>query len=171
MITIQKSKTADTRTCDFSKVSVGQLTNSSVQHIGDVDQGMKFFEKMLHESALRHDSDKLTDISGFHADFITGFKQTGWWDRHRKSNRHHLLQADGVPVDVNLIDVLDMIVDCVMAGMGRSGSVYPLTISPEVLKSAFDNTVELLKKQIVVADEEAVTTRADTRINGEWRSK
>ena len=162
MITIQKSKTADTRTCDFSKVSQEQLMASSIQHIGDVGQGIDFFKNLLDEVAVKHDVDKLTDISGFHADFITGFKQTGWWDRHRKSNRHHLLQADGVPTDVNLIDVLDMIVDCVMAGMGRSGSVYPLTISPEVIKSAFDNTVELLKKQIVVADD-AVTTRADTR--------
>ena len=152
MIEISKSKTADTRTCDFSKVSEDQLMASSIQHIGDVGQGVDFFKSLLDKAAVKHDVDKLTDISGFHADFITGFKQTGWWDRHRKSNRHHLLQADGVPSDVNLIDVLDMIVDCVMAGMGRSGSVYPLTISPEVLKSAFDNTVELLKKQVVVKE-------------------
>ena len=22
---------------------------------------------------------------------LTGFKQTGWWDRHRILNRHHLM--------------------------------------------------------------------------------
>ena len=152
MITIQKSKTADTRTCDFSKVSMEQLKDSSLQHIGDVKQGVKYFKALLDDAALCHDADKLTDLSGFHADFVTGFKQTGWWDRHRKLNRHHLLQTDGIPSDVNLIDVLDMIVDCVMAGMGRSGSVYPLTITPEVLKASFDNTVELLKKQIIVEE-------------------
>ena len=152
MITIQKSKTADTRTCDFSKVDSKQLMESSIQHINDVKLGIEYFKTLLDISATNHDKDKLTDLSGFHADFITGFKQTGWWDRHRKSNRHHLLQADGVPADVNLLDVLDMIVDCVMAGMGRSGSVYPLEISPEVLKSAFENTVELLKKQVVVKE-------------------
>jgi hypothetical protein len=150
MLTIKKSKTADTRTCDFSKVSKPQLYDSSIQHIGDVKEGIAFLKSLLDVAAVRHDADKLTDIAGFHDDFVTGFKQTGWWDRHRKLNRHHLLQPDGVPADVNLIDVLDMIVDCVMAGMGRSGSVYPLTISPEVLKVAFDNTVELLKKEIVV---------------------
>ena len=150
MIEISKSKTADTRTCDFSKVTIKQLQVSSEQHISDVKLGIEFMKQLLDASAVLHDSDKLSDLSGFHADFITGFKQTGWWDRHRKSNRHHLLQADGIPPDVNLIDVLDMIVDCVMAGMGRSGSVYPLTVTPEVLKSAFDNTVELLKKQIIV---------------------
>jgi hypothetical protein len=57
---------------------------------------------------------------------------------------------DGVPKDVNLIDVLELIADCVMAGMARSGSVYPFNVDTEVLKRAFDNTAELLKSQVVV---------------------
>lgn len=154
MIEIHKSKTADTRSCDFSKVTKDQLYKSSQQHKSDIVLGMQFFRGMMADSMLRHDDDKLNNIDGFHADFITGFKQTGWWDEHRKINRHHLLQEDGIPADVNLIDVLDMIVDCVMAGMGRTGSVYPLDIPPELLKRAFDNTVELLKAEIVVLDAE-----------------
>ena len=75
--------------------------------------------------------------------------ETEWWDNHRKVNRHHLLQEDGVPEDVNLIDVMEFIVDCVMAGMARSGSVYPLELDTKVLEKAFTNTVELLKGQIV----------------------
>ncbi len=150
MITIQQSKTADTRTCDVSKVSKEQLLLSSYQHVQDVAKGMQFFSAMLLEAANRHDHDKFSDIDHFYADFKTGFKETGWWDNHRKVNRHHLLASDGVPGDVNLIDVLDMIVDCVMAGMGRSGSVYPLEIKPETLMDAFNNTVELLKSQVIV---------------------
>lgn len=150
MIQIQKSPTADTRTCDFTSVSKQQLLDSSEMHIDDVRQGMEFFKAMLDAAAFNHDSDKITGIDQFHADFVTGFKQTGWWDEHRKINRHHLLQPDGVPTDVNLVDVLDMIVDCVMAGMARSGSVYPLEIPPEVLMTAFQNTVELLKRQVEV---------------------
>ncbi len=61
--------------------------------------------------------------------------------------------ADGVRDDVNLIDVLDFIADCVMAGMARSGSVYPLKLSPELLETAFQNTVEMLKRQVVVVPE------------------
>ena len=152
LITIQKSKTADTRTCDFAQVTKEQLYASSVQHRGDVIQGLEFFRQKLNEAANMHDADKLDDIDGFHRDFLTGFKQTEWWDNHRKIMRHHLLQADGVPEDVNLVDVLDMIVDCVMAGMGRSGSVYPLDISPAVLMKAFQNTVELLKSQVTVTE-------------------
>lgn len=152
VIEIWKSPTADIGTNDFSTVTKEQLLDSSLKHISDVSAGMAFFAQMLNEAAARHDHDKISDIDGFHRDFLTGFKQTEWWDNHRKVNRHHLLQPDGIPTDINIIDVLDMIVDCVMAGMARSGSVYPLDIPPDVLMTAFQNTVELLKSQVKVVD-------------------
>ena len=150
MIQIEQSKTADTRSCDFAQVSKETLLASSRQHINDVRRGLEFFAGKILDAMHEHDHDKISDIDGFHRDFVTGFKQTEWWDKHRKINRHHLLQADGVPADVNLIDVLDMVADCVMAGMARTGSVYPLNIEPEVLMRAFQNTVELLKSNVEV---------------------
>jgi len=150
MIEVHPSPTADTRTCDYAQVTMQQLLNSSKQHIGDVRAGLSFFIAHLRKAQLVHDPDKITDIAGFHADFVTGFAQTGWWDRHRKLNRHHLNNEDGIPDDVNLIDVLDFIADCVMAGMARSGSVYELKLPPELLERAFQNTVELLKREVVV---------------------
>ena len=152
VITIKKSVTADTRTCDWSKVTKEQLLESSNQHRMDVMKGMDLFRVLIAARAVDHDIDKISDIDGFHRDFQTGFKQTTWWDNHRKIARHHLLSEDGIPEDVNLVDVLDMISDCVMAGMGRSGSVYPLNIAPETLMKAFQNTVELLKAEVVVAE-------------------
>lgn len=153
MIEISKSKTADTRSCDYGNVTKEQLILSSKQHIDDIGKGIAFFIGMLVAAGEQHDFDKIGDIDTFHADFLTGFKQTKWWDEHRKINRHHLLQEDGVPKDVTLIDVIEMIVDCVMAGMGRTGTVYPLEIKPEVLMRAFQNTVELLKAQIIVKED------------------
>jgi len=150
MIEIRKRPTADTRTCDFANVSKGTLWESSAQHISDVCEALNFFQLKIVEAATNHDTDKLDDIDGFHRDFVTGFKQTTWWDAHRKLNRHHLQQEDGIPADVNLIDVLDFIADCVMAGMARSGSVYPLTLPPELLERAFQNTVEMLKREVKV---------------------
>jgi hypothetical protein len=150
MITIQQSKTADTRSCDYANVTKETLLASSEQHIGDVHRALGYFQELIGDAAMRHDTDKITDIDGFHADFVTGFKQTGWWDRHRQLNRHHLLQPDGVRDDVNLVDVLDMIADCVMAGMARTGDVYPLNIDPDVLMRAFQNTVVLLKSNVRV---------------------
>jgi hypothetical protein len=108
------------------------------------------FSDMLLSASQSHDFDKLSDLGTFHRDFQTGFKQTEWWDNHRKINRHHLNVADGVPADVNLIDVIEHIVDCVMAGMARSGSVYELKLPDEVLQAAFRNTVEKLKANVVV---------------------
>jgi hypothetical protein len=157
MITIQPSPTADTRTCDFAAVTKETLLESSRQHIRDVQEAHQFFSRKIAEALLAHDTDKITDIDGFHRDFVTGFKETTWWDAHRKLNRHHLQQEDGVPADVNLIDVLDFIADCVMAGMARGGSVYELKLSPELLERAFQNTVTLLKSQVRVAALRAVS--------------
>ena len=160
-IEIQMSPTADTRTCDFANVTRETLFASSVQHIHDVQRGLAWFQRSLAEAAINHDTDKLTDIDGFHADFLTGFAQTGWWDRHRMLNRHHLQQDDGVPEDVNLIDVLDFITDCVMAGMARSGSVRSLEIDPAILMRAFQNTAALLERHVTVTPDSASPSTED----------
>lgn len=154
MILIHRSETADTRTCDFTKVSKEALLRSSVSHIRDVRDGLAYFRQLIQEAAEKHDADKITDIDGFYTDFQTGFEQTGWWDRHRKLNRHHLNEPDGVPADVNLIDVLDYIADCVMAGMARSGKVRPVQIDSDVLWRAFRNTAKLLERQVEVYEQE-----------------
>jgi hypothetical protein len=153
MIHIQKSATADTRTCDVTKVTQEQLLESSKQHISDVEKALRFFALRLRCRAENHDWDKLEFIAGFYADFQTKFKETRWWDKHRRISRHHINYADGVPEDINLIDVLEHIADCVMAGMGRSGSVYELKLPDELLQRAFRNTAELLKAQVVVIPE------------------
>ena len=164
MIRIQKSRTADTRTCDFKAVTRETLGASSAQHIRDVRVALGFFAQLLHRAAAMHDVDKITDLDAFHTDFVTGFDAAhqGWWERHRSLNRHHLTNDDGIPADVNLIDVLDYIADCVMAGMARSGSVYPLSLPPELLTTAFQNTVALLTKAVVVENDQAVASTAET---------
>lgn len=86
---------------------------------------MGLFISMMYDAAVNHDHDKLTGINEFHSDFITNFEKTEWYENHKKVNRHHLLTQDGVPQDVNLIDVLEMIVDCVMAGMGEIRKCLP----------------------------------------------
>ena len=163
MIQIRKSPTADTRTCDFANVTKATLYASSVQHISDVRAALDFFQRLLEGAGEYHDYDKLKDIDGFHRDFVTGFDAgyQGWWTAHKQLNRHHLNQEDGIPADVNLIDVLDFIADCVMAGMARSGSVYPLLLPTALLERAFQNTVELLKREVVVEEEPISETLED----------
>lgn len=154
MIKIHKSKTANTRSCDFANATTRDLLESSLQHIGDVGRGLAFFSALITEAAVRHDYDKLTEIDWFHADFVTGFEETGWWDNHRRIHRHHLAQEDGIPENVNLVDVIEYIVDCVMAAKARTGEVYDLKFTPELLENAFKNTVTLLKGNVCVVEEE-----------------
>jgi hypothetical protein len=117
-----------------------------------VGLAMGFFESELCKAAINHDHTKLSGIDQFHADFQTNFKQTSWWDNHRKEERHHLGNPDGVPEDVNLVDVLEYISDCVMAGKARSGKVYDIDINESVLWMAFKNTCQMLEKEVVVVD-------------------
>lgn len=150
MIKIKKSPTADSRTCNVDEVTKGQLLESSLQHIQDVGKGLAFFQSKLTEAAACHDYDKLVLIDWFYKNFKTNFDEHAWWDNHRRIHRHHLNMDDGVPEDVNLIDVIEYIVDCVMAGMARTGSVYELKLDEKVLREAFENTVELLKNNVEV---------------------
>jgi hypothetical protein len=55
---------------------------------------------------------------------------------------------------VTLIDVVEMVCDCVSAGMARTGEVYDLDIDEAILSKALKNTVALLKEQIEVVDHE-----------------
>lgn len=152
MIEIHKSETADTRTCDVSKVSKEQLIRSTNSHIMDVRAGLAWFEYRLLTAATYHDITKITEMEQFFSDFKTGFKEHTWWDNHQKQERHHIGAATGVREDVDLVDVIEFITDCVMAGLARSGSVYELKLSDELLQKAFKNTVEKLKAQIVVKE-------------------
>lgn len=150
MIKIKQSKTADSRTCDYTQVTKEQLLDSSEQHIRDVSAGMGHLIYLMSEATNWHDFDKISDIDGFHRDFSNGFKTRDWYENHIRVNRHHLQESAGVPEDVNLIDVIEMVVDCVMAGMGRKGEVSPIEVDPDVLIKAVHNTADLLKSKIIV---------------------
>lgn len=150
MIKIKQSKTADTRTCDYKNVSKEQLLESSYQHIGDVKKGLLYLVTRLVDVACNHDSTKISGIDQFHSDFISGFKTTSWWDKHRQQERHHLSSGDGVPEDVDLIDVLEFLVDGVMAGLGRSGQYRKEKLPEGLLERALNNTVTKLIEEVEV---------------------
>jgi len=153
MIEIKKSTCADTRSCDWSKVTKEQLLQQSKQHIDDVQRAISYLTAYLIHASDTHDHTKLSHIDEFHKDFSCGFKTQDWYDMHKATERHHLETPDGIRDDVNLIDVLECVADCVMAGMGRSGTVRPSGISDETLRKALNNTVEMLASQVVVIDE------------------
>ena len=143
-IRIKKSSCADTRTCDWSKVSECKLLEQSKQHISDVKKGISFFTNILSRTALYHDETKIDFIHSFWKDFQTGFKNTTWWEMHQKEERHHFDTPQFIQDDINLIDIIEQIVDGVMAGMARSGQYRYEPLSPELLQKAYENTAKLL---------------------------
>jgi hypothetical protein len=152
MIQVKRDGTGDSRTCNFVVVRKEELIAASHQHICDVQRGLAFFAARLLEAAIRHDWDKIEEADNFFADFRTGFRRTEWWERHQKVNRHHLDKENGIPEDVNLVDVLDHIVDCVMAGSARSGWVYDLHLPDALLQRAFQNTVAMIKAEVEIVE-------------------
>ena len=70
-----------------------------------------------------------------------------WFRNRHMQERHHL--NDRVPDDVNMLDVMEMIVDCTCAGLARSGDVYPISIPDEVIKLAIENTKNMIIDEVV----------------------
>lgn len=154
-IIINKSPMADSRTCDVTKVTKMQLHEASGQHIHDVIQGMNYLARLIKRRGLNHDVTKIDELDLFYQNFregSSGFAQKEWYQLHVTSERHHL--KDHVHDDVNLIDVLEMIVDCVMAGLARTGTYRKDEIDPDVLVKAYHNTVQLLLDNVEVDDDE-----------------
>jgi len=149
-IIIKKSETADTRTCDWSKVSKSQLLRSSKMHISDVRKGLRFFNKLLSEASKKHDYTKIKNNDQFHRDFRNGFKTIIWWKMHQKEERHHFNNQKYIQKDINLIDVLEQITDGVMAGMARSGKYRDEIPSGKLLLKAYKNTAKLLLNNLEV---------------------
>ena len=149
-IVIKKSSTADTRTCDWSKVSKEELLEVSKQHINDVRQGIDCLIDMLVCIRDDHDRTKISEIDLFWEDFKTGFRSDKWWEMHKRVERHHLSDSRYIQDDINLLDVIEQIVDGVMAGMARSGEFEMESLSDELLQKAYRNTVKLLLDRVEV---------------------
>ena len=155
MLKIRRGRSADTRSADH-EVTKEELLYNSEQHIGDVRQAMRYFAERLLATAEKHDWTKIDGIDQFHKDFQQvqqhggNFKELPWHRRHVAEERHHL--TDRVPDDVNLFDVLERVADITMAGMARNGEVYTDELPADVLVKAYQNTIELLKNEIIVED-------------------
>ena len=83
---------------------------------------------------------------------MDSFVDGEWYPMHCKTERHHLNEY--CPDDVTLIDVIEMICDCVCAGLARSGNVRPVEISTDILKRAVDNTVKMLVDIVEIEGEQ-----------------
>ena len=157
-IKIKRSHDADTRSTDKSGVSKEQLLDNTMSHIEDVQRVGYKLADIFKEQILKHDYTKVDYIDEFCRDFNEqlknekqNFKEMPWFKERHLQERHHL--NDSVPDDVNLLDVLEMVIDCSCAGLTRSGDIYPIKIDQKVLEKAIDNTKNLIINITEVVDE------------------
>lgn len=153
MLKIKKSENADTRSAK-GKVTKEDLIKNSLLHIEDVVNVGNWFADLLKEKVLKHDYTKIEDIDMFYKDFISGkqgqaFKELEWYQKHL-TERHHL--NDRCPEDVNLLDILEMVIDCSVAGLARSGEIYPIKIKNETLQKAVENTKKLIVNNVEIIE-------------------
>ena len=136
-----------------------KFVDSNNLHIGDVKDMMNALAEEIKLAGKNHDWTKAREPyrSNFYRDLCNTIEgrmkfEDGQWNKdHYALERHHLLMR--CPEDVNLIDVLEMICDCVCAGMARSGEVRDLEISEDILLKAVKNTVEMCKEAVVFEED------------------
>ena len=152
MIEITKEPNADSRSAkEYDVLPKEQLRSATESHIGHVKDGLKFFADMLNESGANHDHTKLDRFDEFHKALTSGkIKNSDWYETHINKERHHLISK--VHDDVNLVDVFEHLVDCVMAALSRGGELYDIDLPNEVLQKAHKNTVNLLKKNVTITE-------------------
>ena len=155
-IKIKSNKLGDTRTA--TKVpTFYEFVDSNRLHVEDVSNMMSEIANVIKARGKEHDTTKRIDPykSLFYRELcakiegkIDSFTDGEWYPMHCQTERHHLNEY--CPDDVNLIDVIEMICDCVCAGMARSGNVYPIELSPEILQKAIQNTIQICIDSVIL---------------------
>ena len=155
-IVIRKNPNGDTRTAP-DNVTFEEFQKANDMHRKDVREVLCELGWRINGAGLNHDITKKTREREFYEDFLktknegANFVLSDWYKMHVFAERHHL--TANCPADVTLIDILEMIADCVCAGMARSGEVYGLDLDPDILDLAMKNTVQMVKDMIEVEDD------------------
>jgi DNA-directed RNA polymerase subunit L len=148
MIHLAKVPNADSRTAKDG-LTREELGEATIQHIAQVNDALEFFRDMLQKAGENHDHTKMNNLNEFYEALKSDdIYKTGWYQNHIMEERHHLKTR--VPYKVNLIDIIEHLCDCVVAGLTRSGEICDIDLSSVLIYEAYLNTVEMLKGNIVV---------------------
>lgn len=159
LVKIKRNKNGDSRTADHVP-TFREFREANISHADDVSRLMVEFSDYIRDAGYTHDYTKLNDPyeSKFYRNLCNAiegkirFDDCEWIKFHYENERHHLDKR--CPEDVDLVDVIEMICDCIAAGKARSGTVRNIEISNEILQKAVQNTVKLLDSWVVVEEEE-----------------
>jgi len=120
-----------------------EFHQANISHISDVQRVLTRLSILLDQQGKVHDWTKIRFEKEFWDDFwSTDFVNSKWYQNHVHTEKHHPLAY--CHDDINLLDIIEMVVDCVCAGKARSGQVRPLEVSNEILQKALENTVKLI---------------------------
>ena len=156
-VTIKRNTDGDTRVAKAIP-NFYRFMKSNEWHREDVKEMMSAIAEDIRMIGKYHDYTKTDSEEGslFYREFCNtlegrmNFEEGKWYKMHCEKERHHLNKH--CPDDVNLIDVIEMICDCVCAGMARSGLVYPVEISSEILQRAVSNTMEMCMNAVEIKE-------------------
>lgn len=138
---------------DYGWDNKEELLNDTLFHIHDVGNILNQLANELNEIGYSHDWSKIKYFDDFAKDCLErldtpDFKSRSWYTIHTENERHHLNTYE--PNDVNLLDVLEMITDCVVAGKSRTGKVNTsfLVLKQGMLTRAYWNTVKYISNNV-----------------------
>lgn len=153
MVIIYKNPNGDTRTAK-KDVSFKEFQEANDMHREDVKNVMNELALKIIINGALHDFTKKTKEELFYNNFLstinnsTNFVDDEWYQYHISNEKHHPLSK--CHDDITLLDILETIVDCVCAGMARSGDIRPIEINSEILEKALTNTTDMVKNMIEV---------------------
>ena len=132
-----------------------RLFKDTVQHKKDVEQVMDIIGEYIKERGRGHDWTKLAYFDDFARDCLErkdtpDFKSRDWYHIHTLKERHHVNAR--VPDNVNFIDLLELMVDCIVAGYARSGKINYnfMVVSQTIINEAYWNTIRLIEDSIIL---------------------
>ena len=151
MSIIYKNSNGDTRTAP-KNVTFKEFQKANDMHREDVKNTMNEVAFLLMEKGKKHDWTKKDYEEMFYNNFLstlnngTNFIEDEWYQLHIEKEKHHLTSK--CHDDVDLLDVIEMVVDCVCAGKARSGEIRGLEINQEILDKALKNTVKKINEMV-----------------------
>ena len=146
-IKIKHNGYGDTRSAP-KDTTFEQFHEANMSHISDVDRVMYLLSCMMRIQGEHHDWTKLKYEQLFYDNFVnamnhgTDFVNDKWYQLHIEKEKHHPFSK--CHDDINLLDIIETIVDCVCAGKARTGEIRPLEFNEEILEKAVKNTVKLI---------------------------
>ena len=165
---IKPNKNGDTRTADHIP-TYEKFCIANDSHRYDVSSIMNEIGWELISRGNLHDITKEVLSKMFYRDMVETMEgnmkfEDGQWAKIHyfdSCERHHL--NNNVPDDVNFIDILEMICDCVCAGKARSGKDFvDVRLNGDIILKAFYNTVELINEYVELENENVSDSKAHT---------